>query len=197
MIRIEYTKIVARHGYRTDQPWDLGGIRIMQLDGVNGDAGALHTVKDLERGLALDWAFQQGDKTDAPGAWGRYMDNHYGYTVESEGAHPGDPDITYQLRFSDGSLYVWLMPNGSLLNWPSSRITTVGAVDDGKVTVDPAGMSDHESGFAFAEAQVRARQLLEKNIERDEDPTELLVEQLTNTIEELLVGIDHSFKVKP
>lgn len=115
MFRFEYDRIIAHHPYRTSQPWDLGGIRLLHVDGVNGlqeDAEhTRHLIGALERRLAEEWAQAQGIDTDRPGAYGRFMDNHYGYTVVREADVMGGLYQIYQLRFSDGSLYVWLMPN--------------------------------------------------------------------------------------
>lgn len=106
MFRFEYDRVVGYHPYRTHQPWDIGGIRLLHVDGVNCGTEVSETfrvlLRDLEQRLLRD-ALDAGFRDACP-------DVHYGYTVVSEGSCGGDPDVHYQLRFSDGSLYVWLVP---------------------------------------------------------------------------------------
>lgn len=111
MLRFEYDRVVAHHPYRTDEPWKVeGATRILQVDGWNGLSDqerrlVADELRALEKCL-LDEATSAGIK-----AW---YDNHHGYTVRVDGRtlEGGKyvPDMYYHLRFSDGSLYVWLMP---------------------------------------------------------------------------------------
>lgn len=105
MLRFEYDKIIAFHPYRTYQPWDNGGIRLLHVDGFNGlKPEEIKVVSDevdaLQRHLADEFNREGGRA---------FLDNHCGYTVWAEAGHDR-PEVYYQIRFSDGSLYVWLMP---------------------------------------------------------------------------------------
>lgn len=113
MFRFEFDRVVAFHPYRTHQPWDHGGTRLLQVDGVNGfnfespaNRAMRTAIADLEREV-IRRAREDGlTRVEA--------DNHYGFTVVVDRSVPEEPDLRtqvyYQLRFSDGSLYVWLMP---------------------------------------------------------------------------------------
>ena len=104
MLRFEFDRVVAYHPYRTMQPWDVpGAVKILQVDGVNGALDATGIIRD--RILRLEQDILGAAVTDGLPA---VVDNHYGFTVAVVG---GDGRSTYyQLRFSDGSLYVWLIP---------------------------------------------------------------------------------------
>lgn len=112
VIRPEYDAVVAWHPYRTHQPWDHGGVRLLHLDGANGpNAEATRRVVAEVEGRLLNDAVLAGIR-------GARADNHYGFTVRLDGgereleggAVQSFPATYLQLRFSDGSLYVWLMP---------------------------------------------------------------------------------------
>lgn len=106
MLKFEYDDVVAWHPYRTYQPWDHGGVRVLHVDGVNGHGPDPERVRrdiaDVE-GRLLNDCVLAGIRAQP--------DNHYGFTVRVDHERMGlrDP-MYYQLRFSDGSLYVWLMP---------------------------------------------------------------------------------------
>ena len=103
MLRIEYDSVVAFHPYRTHQPWDLGGVKVLQVDGVNcgGDeAGPIARELGRLEGRLREECLAQGIPA--------HPDNHCGYTVVVEAAFGRATRL--QLRFSDGSLYVWVMP---------------------------------------------------------------------------------------
>ncbi len=114
MLRLEYDSIVAHHPYRTTQPWDHGGLRMLHVDGVNGPledtVKVRESIQALEKRMAEEWAREEDIKCDRPGAYGRFLDNHYGYTVRIDGTTEWDKATYYQVRFSDGSFYLWLMP---------------------------------------------------------------------------------------
>jgi hypothetical protein len=103
MLRLSYDRVVAYHPYRTFQPWDLGGVKILLVDHANAlaedYAAVARLTKALERTLLRE--------CEETGILAR-EDNHYGFTVattDDEGR-----SVYYQLRFSDGSASVWVMP---------------------------------------------------------------------------------------
>jgi hypothetical protein len=99
MLRLEYDEVVAFHPYRTDQPWDVpGSTKILHVDGPN--------TPEQDRNAVARWVgevewrlLRACDAAKIPA----HIDNHYGFTVRAK-------DRLLQVRFSDGSLYVWLMP---------------------------------------------------------------------------------------
>jgi hypothetical protein len=102
MFRFEYDRVVAFHPYEVHQPWDHGGIKVLHVDGVNGDGAQLQPfLRDLEQRLLRD-AQDEGHKV--------WADNKYGFTVVRNAERGGGPFMYYQIRFSNGSMYVWLMP---------------------------------------------------------------------------------------
>lgn len=110
MLRIEYDAVVAYHGYRLDEPWHIpGAVRLAVYDAVNGGALDRATttddVRDLERRL-VDDALDAGIQA--------YTDNHHGFTVrvDSQGDDRETRHTYLHLRFSDGLVYVWLVPPG-------------------------------------------------------------------------------------
>ncbi len=111
MLRFEYDEVVAYHGYRLDEPWRVSGAqKIMQVDGINGpneESAFVRRELDAFQDVLVRECTDAGIK-----AW---RDNHYGFTVVVRGQkptpdEPGTPDTFLHLRFSDGNLYVWLMP---------------------------------------------------------------------------------------
>lgn len=102
MLRFSYDRVVAFHPYRTMQPWENGGTRILQVDGVNGYEDEARLVRGMLRDLEL--RLLQGCRDAGIRC---HEDNHYGFTVADDSEAQS---VYYQLRFSDGSLYVWLMP---------------------------------------------------------------------------------------
>lgn len=104
MIRLEYDRVVKFHPYRQGQPWENGGTKVLQVDGANGDRAWRDAVADQIRMLERELIQRASeDWIDA------HADNHYGFTVVIEGIG-GASDTYYQVRFSDGSVYIWLMP---------------------------------------------------------------------------------------
>jgi len=114
MLRFEFDEVIAYHPYRTYQPWDHGGYRLLHVDGVNlrdeaARAAVARAIYDLEVKLC--------DELNARGGKA-FRDNHYGFTVRVDGRAylAGNPvreesaDTYYQIRISDGSVYLWLMP---------------------------------------------------------------------------------------
>lgn len=109
MFRPDYDEIVAFHPYRTHQPWDNGGTKLLQIDGVNGPPERAEAVRSCI--TSLEQAMRAEAKTAGLKVW---EDNHYGYTVVRYGAKlsadHSPADTYYHVRFSDGSCYLWLMP---------------------------------------------------------------------------------------
>lgn len=106
MFKLEYDKVCSWHPYRELQPSllrEMGGLMILHVDGVNctREAGPqVHQMMvDLERRLIAD--------CEAVGIEAR-SDNHHGFTVVIE--QHGHLDRILHVRFSDGSMYLWLLP---------------------------------------------------------------------------------------
>lgn len=180
MIRVEYDEVVAYHPYRTYQPWNHGGVRLLHIDGVNGppeDRSAVAAeLRFLEQRLIQD--------ARAAGITAQ-EDNHYGFTVRldvSGGESPWPLPVYNHLRFSDGSLYVWLMPGppdmpaaGSLL-----PLTELSIVYTELRAVDCSRPGDERVERAVKElTRMRGRITeLEAQVERLEDSERDLLEQL-------------------
>lgn len=148
MLRFNYDRVVGYHGYRTHQPWDHGGMRLLHIDGVNvfDKAQREHIAVELS---SLETQLIE-DAKDA-GFDRAQRDNHYGFTVLVEGniEFDGRRDAYYQLRFSDGSLYVWLMPG------PPEGVAK-GLARSAVTDFTPMPPRDALEAQAFAEARAHA-----------------------------------------
>jgi hypothetical protein len=103
MLRFEYDAVVAFHPYRTHQPWDHGGVKLLHVDGANNGLDDNMRIQAEVSGL-FHSLIDECKKNDIRA----YDDNHCGFTIRSDAA---GKETFYQLRFSDESLYLWLMPS--------------------------------------------------------------------------------------
>ena len=114
MLRIDtYDRIIGFHPYRTSQPWDLGGTRVLHIDAANGSA----ENRLVLRGEVMELENQLLQRAKEDGLQNVERDNHYGFTLEADRGFdlPKEglrvPKVRWQIRFSDGSMTLWLMPD--------------------------------------------------------------------------------------
>jgi len=109
MLTFEYDKVVAFHPYRTHEPYSLpGAVRLLHFNTFNSadpDGGkvAVAALRAVEVQLIRDC------KLDLPNVkvW---EDNHYGFTVRVDNRFDIERSTYYQIRFSDGTISLWLTP---------------------------------------------------------------------------------------
>lgn len=103
MLSFKYDRVVGFHRYRSDQPWALDGVCVLHVEAFNAPSPPhVRQMVDSLEGRLFEDARRDGLHP--------HRDNHYGYTVEAVALTPSGRTVRYQVRFSDGDLYVWLMP---------------------------------------------------------------------------------------
>lgn len=100
MLRIDYDRVVAFHPYRTGEPWTRGHLRLLTVDGMNGEAEAMrHTQEEVAtfKSRLIRDAAREGLRA--------FEDNHCGFEVERDVT--GSAPVRLHVRFNDGSMTLW------------------------------------------------------------------------------------------